>query len=276
MIFQNYTPGPALRKFVKTYHLRHFIFSPQMKIPAKAFPPRAEQYLNLYVKGGEINQFGKGGTAVFKNVATITGQYTQLVNRIVTHEFLIIQVPFYPGALYQLTGIPFNELRDNSVELEFIYPTETREVNQKLQEAKSYPQMIDIVDAFLTKLYNKKSTHNSHRFDRIIHLMCQPQSVESINWLADQACLSIRQFERLSHNYFGVSPKMMTRIARFSSSYIMRNKHPEYPWLDIALACGYEDYQHMVRDYQDFAGNTPTQLWNSDLKAPEKILGLSQ
>ena len=274
MIFQNFPPGPALLKFVKIYHLRHFIFSPQMQIPTKAFPPRAEQYINLYVKGGETNQFGISGTVVSKKAASITGQYTQLVNRIVTPEFLIIQVPFYPGALYQLTGIPFNELRDNSVELESIYPNETREINQRLQEANSYQQMIELVDAFLTKLYLKNSKHNPHRFDRITHFMCQPQTIESINWLADQACLSIRQLERLSQNYFGVSPKMMTRIARFSTTYIMRNKHPNYPWLDIALACGYEDYQHMVRDYQEFTGYTPNQLWSSEQKAPDRVLGL--
>lgn len=274
MIFQNFIPGPALQKLVKTYHLRHFIFPPRASIPAKTFPPRAEQYINFYVKGGETNRFGDNGRVVTKNVASVTGQYTQLVYRYVTPEILIIQVPFYPGALYQLTGIPFNELRDNSVELECIYPGETREVNQKLLDAASYHQMIYVVDQFLTELYMKKSRHNPHRFDRIMQYMCLPQSAKSMDWLADQACLSMRQFERLAQNYFGVSPKMMTRIARFSATYIMRNKHPHYPWLDIALACGYEDYQHMVRDYREFVGSTPNQLWDSDLKAPDKVLGL--
>ena len=274
MIFHNFQPGSALQNFVKTYHLRHFEFSAHAKIPLKAFSPRAEQYITFYVRGGETIQYARNGTTSTKNTTSITGQNTQMVYRHVTPQFLIIQVPFFPGALFQLTGIPFHEFRDGSVELECIYPNETREVDQKLQDAISYPQMIKIVDDFLTDLFLKKAKITNRPFDKILPFLCQSHSISGIDRLADQACLSVRQFERLSQNYFGVGPKTMSRIARFSTSYIMRTKHPEYTWLDVAMACGYEDYQHMVRDYRDFAGITPNQLWEKDLRAPDRVLGL--
>lgn len=274
MIFQNFQPGQNLRNYVKTYHLRHFKFPLLSKIPIKAFPPRAEQYIIFYVKGGETLQLDRDKTTLQRTVASITGQYTQMVNRLVTPEFLIIQVPFFPGALYQLTGIPFSEFRDGSVELESIYPKETREINQKLQEAGNYQDMIEHVDEFFTDLFNRKMQRIDRPFDKMLQLMCHEQSIYRIDRLADQACLSIRQFQRLSRDYFGVGPKTMARIARFNAANILRSKQPGYSWLDIAVTCGYEDYQHMVRDYRDFSGITPNKLWELEAHAPDRILGL--
>lgn len=274
MIFQNFKPGPALQSFVKAYHLRHFVFPAQSQIPIKAFPPRAEHYILFYIEGGETIQLSRDKSAQHRNTTSITGQYTQLVNRHVTSEFLIIQVPFFPGALYQLTGIPFREFRDGSVELECIYPKETKEINQKLKDAKDYMQMIQFVDEFLTDLFLKKAKIPNRPFDKMLEVMCQYQSISKIDRLADQACLSIRQFERLSEAYFGVSPKTMTRIVRFTAANIMRSRNPDYSWLDIAIECGYEDYQHMVRDFRDFSGITPNKLWELESQAPDRVLKL--
>ncbi|WP_177225816.1 hypothetical protein [Arsenicibacter rosenii] len=36
---------------------------------------------------------------------------------------------------------------------------------------------------------------------------------------------------------------------------------PEKDWLDIALACGYYDCPHILKDFRQFANDTPTRLW---------------
>jgi AraC-like DNA-binding protein len=245
-----------------------------MKVPAKAFAPRSEQYINFYIRGGEWLSFDGDSKPIYRSSACMTGQYTRVFQRRPTSEFLMIQVPFHTGALYQLTGVPFYELRDGFVNLDVLFPVETREVDDQLREAHSYSQMIDIVDAFLVGLFRSRMNEPNRPFDKMLRHVGHSLSLQRIDDLANQACVSTRQFERLSRSYFGVGPKMMTRITRFSSTYIMRSRHPLMPWLDIALACGYEDYQHMVRDYKEIGDITPTQLWALDLKGPERILGL--
>lgn len=148
MIFQNFQPSAELAGIVKTYHIRHFEFPPNAKIPVKPFPPRPEQYITFYVRGFETIYLQKDQVSLTRSKTSIIGQSTQLVQRKVSPRFLIVQVPFFPGALFGLTGIPFDELRDKSLELELIYPQETRVVDQKLQEAKSYVEMIRIVVIF--------------------------------------------------------------------------------------------------------------------------------
>lgn len=274
MIFQNFQPSAELAGIVKTYHIRHFEFPPNSKIPVKPFPPRPEQYITFYVRGFETIYLQKDQVSLTRSKTSIIGQSTQLVQRKVSPQFLIVQVPFFPGALFGLTGIPFDELRDKSLELELIYPQETRVVDQKLQEAKSYVEMIRIVDDFFIYLVRSKEKFSKSPFERVLPFFTDSYDDKRIDLLADQACLSVRQFERLSKNYFGVGPKTMMRINRFSESFILKNRHPDYSWFDVAVSCGYVDYQHMVRDYKEFAGFKPNELWVFDGKAPDRVLGL--
>ncbi len=274
MLFKSFLPSLPLQPFIKTYQIRHFTFEPGAKIPIKAFPPRPEQYLLFFPRGFETQFNSEGGNSKKLSKPTITGQYTQRINRLVSHDYLLIQVVCKPGALFRLTGIPYYEMRDQSIELDSVFPNEFNTINQQLQDSKSYLEMISYMDIFLLDLFNKKSKEVNLPFDKVIPFLTNWNGSMNIDWLADQACLSVRQFERLSKSYFGISPKTMTRIARFTAAFIMRSRHPEYSWIQIAWECGYEDYQHLVRDYKDFSEVTPNQLLIADQNAPDRVLGL--
>ncbi len=273
MIFKNFEPSTELKRYVKTYHLRHFEFPKNAKIPAKAFPPRDEQYLNFYIRGFEV-VFQKDQQQSIRSKTCLIGQSTQLSHRVVSPNFLLIQVPFYPGALFKLTGIPFYELTDKSVEMELVFPQETREIDEKLGEANSYEEMIRIIDHFLIQLLHKNESIGNSVFDRVFPLLVQAANLKKVDYLADQACLSIRQLERLSNDYFGVSPKTIIRINRFTRSCIFKSRNPNLTWMDVAAASNYEDYQHMSKEFKFFTGYTPNQLWMADEKGPDRVLGL--
>ena len=55
----------------------------------------------------------------------------------------------------------------------------------------------------------------------------------------------------------GVGPKTFSRLARLHQTYQMKHKFPDEDWLSIAVACGYHDYQHLSKDYIEFAQATP-------------------
>ena len=58
-------------------------------------------------------------------------------------------------------------------------------------------------------------------------------------------------------------------------AYFCRNIYPERDWLQIAVDCGYYDYQHLAKDYKDFTGLTPVELHILESKSPENVLGLA-
>ncbi|QHT72029.1 AraC family transcriptional regulator [Rhodocytophaga rosea] len=65
-------------------------------------------------------------------------------------------------------------------------------------------------------------------------------------------------------------------MTRFDKTVKLKNAQPDTDWLTIAVQCGYYDYQHLVRDYKDFTGLTPTSYFQLDVKAPESVFGLHE
>jgi len=275
MIFKDFHPSPHLKEFIEIYHLRHFIFPAGKKLPFKPFPPRPEQCLAFYPRGAEITELVPDGVKIKKPRSVITGQFTNRINRYSSNDFIILLVVFKPGALYRLTRIPFHELMNTHADLEVVFPGESRQVNERLNSCNDYAEMIAIVELFLTGLV-KKIKIDTIPSDEVFRLLLNYPGKCSLDWLASQACLSPRQFERKFYQYLGVCPKTFARIVRFDRSYNMRLKYPKDDWLSIAVGCGYHDYQHMVRDYKEFANTTPNMLFNEEYKAPERILGLNK
>ncbi|QNA44015.1 AraC family transcriptional regulator [Lacibacter sediminis] len=228
----------------------------------------------FYLKGAEITEVLGENKTIARPRSVITGQFTSRINRLsASSEILMIQVVFKPGGIYRLTGIPGSELLNQHIDLESVFPVEGRETNDKLADAQSYVEMIGFIEEFLLTIVKKIRAKNEP-FEEVFQLIAANNQNHSIDWLASQACLSQRQFERKSEKYVGVSPKHFSRIARFHQSYCMRLANPFHSWLTIAIATGYHDYQHLVKDYKEFASVPPTLLFNQESKALERTLGL--
>jgi transcriptional regulator GlxA family with amidase domain len=92
--------------------------------------------------------------------------------------------------------------------------------------------------------------------------------------LAHEACLSVSQLERRFVQQLGVGPKLYTRIGRFSRAHALKQARPELDWLHVAVACGYYDYQHLVKDFRQFAHATPPALLLAQAQAPDRLARL--
>jgi AraC-like DNA-binding protein len=79
--------------------------------------------------------------------------------------------------------------------------------------------------------------------------------------MATSCHLTPRQFERRFLDQVGVSPKLYARIVRFNAALDRKLQCPNRSWTEIAHALHYHDQMHMVHDFQDLAGNTPSQLF---------------
>ena len=71
-------------------------------------------------------------------------------------------------------------------------------------------------------------------------------------------CISPRQLERRFKRQVGIGPKLFCRIQRFQR--VFREIESGGNWVQAALACGYYDQAHLVRDMRQFSGETPTAL----------------
>ncbi len=81
--------------------------------------------------------------------------------------------------------------------------------------------------------------------------------------LAKNLGLSTRQLERRFNATVGLPPKLFGRIQRFSRVFRVLDQ-PFRNWAETAIACGYYDQAHLIRDCRDFSGATPAVLLAGD------------
>ncbi len=273
MVLHQFTPSLILTEFVRVYRVVHFIFDDITKIPYKPYPPRPEHCLSFYPRDTETVEY-MNGTKI-KNLKTVLiGQQSEVTNRFVGKDFLVFQVVFSPSGLYRLTGIPSHHLNNCYFDAETIFGKDIKEVNDKLNEATHFNEMVVIVESFLLRQMNKR-VKEFHRLDQVSNLILKTNKPLNIEWLAKESCLSLRQYERKFIERMGVSPKHFSNIAQFENAYRMKNKFPHLDWLSIAIHCGYYDYQHLSKAYQKLTQKTPTEFHLLDFQAPERKFGES-
>ena len=112
-----------------------------------------------------------------------------------------------------------------------------------------------IVERFL--LLKIKKLKQALPFDKAMLELLRLNGNVSIEKIASLACLSLRQFERVSKERIGLPPKLFARLIRFSKAYRMRENFPLLSWTQIAYECGYFDQMHFIRDFKQFAGVAP-------------------
>jgi AraC-like DNA-binding protein len=76
----------------------------------------------------------------------------------------------------------------------------------------------------------------------------------------------MRQCERKSYERLGLSPKVYSRMIRFSHAYKYKESSPHTSWTEIAHRCGYFDQMHFIRDFKAFAGFTPSMLKEAEIE----------
>jgi transcriptional regulator GlxA family with amidase domain len=81
----------------------------------------------------------------------------------------------------------------------------------------------------------------------------------SVDRLATGAGISSRQLERRFLREIGIGPKLLGRIVRFQQVF-RAVERLDSAWASIAVECGYYDQAHLIRDFNQFAGQTPAVL----------------
>nr|MBI1230220.1 helix-turn-helix domain-containing protein [Cytophagales bacterium] len=199
----------------------------------------------------EIKQEGSGPCASSAIQGTSSGYKVYTCQS----AFGIVGVYFYPFAIPALFDLPADELANQMPDLYTFLGTAGKELEDKMMTARNNADRITIITAFLEKKLKKVEERDEalHQFIRsIIHSAGQTK----FNAVADEFCLSRRQFERRFKVLAGFSPKMYERIIRFQLAADQYNKQTK-SLTQIALDLGYYDQSHFSNDFKKFSGYNP-------------------
>jgi AraC-like DNA-binding protein len=271
MIFSHIAPRPALRSFVRDYLIAHFRFDHEKPAPLKPYAPKPEQGITFFVRGrpNSVNPL-TGELQTAPNVS-IFGQQQRRCDVHLASEFLMLRVHFQPGALFRLLNVPLYEYGENYFDAELVLNGEARDVSERLSTAQSYDEMVAFIEEYLVRRVGK-AKQDVHSTDRAASCLTADPRNASLDWLARQACLSPRQFNRKFTERMGVGPKLYSRVVRFHRAHRLKASHRTIAWPTVAIECGYADYQHMVRDFRYFTNATPNVWLDEDSTSPERVL----
>ncbi|MCY7352625.1 MAG: helix-turn-helix domain-containing protein [Cytophagaceae bacterium] len=275
MILRDVLPSPELREYVRKHQIIRFVFGANVAIPFKVYSPRPEHCLIFSLRDQQNVGYAGDDQPQTHYKCTINGQHTVANNRYVARDFWVLQIVLQPSALFRLTGIPSYELTNTFIDAEAIWGKEIRLTHEQMCNTEDVEAAIKVAEAFLAKVI-QKSKRDLLGIDKASQLILNQNQPISINQIANQACLSVRQFHRKFTERMGISPKVFDRIVRFERAFRMKNNCPDLDWLSISLACGYYDYQHLVKDYKEFTTLTPTAFYETDTKAPERVFGMKE
>lgn len=243
---------PLLQSFVKEYwYIRVQSEAALLPMPLTAVP---EQCLYFYPK--QLPTASTNCQIFNAQASVIKGQQILRQNISVPNDYLMFKVMLQPSGLFRLLGTPMTHFADTHEDLTLVLGKEITEVKEKIEETEDFDTMIKVVESFLLKKA-QNSKIEQRPIDKAIQAMEMPFSIFSLDRLAEDACLSNRQFERKFMERIGVTPKLYSRLIRFHQAMKLRQQFPKQSWLKIAYECNYFDHNHLLRDFKLFTGEVP-------------------
>ncbi len=167
------------------------------------------------------------------------------------------------------------ELLDQNIDAFAVLGSEIKEVYEQLCDAKTYEEMPVVLNKYFAQKFSRLN-HDNHPLDKIGQIILRNPQSFSLEKIAREACLSHKQFEKRFEQLIGVTPKYYARICRFYQAYELKEYRPALDWLSVAVRTGYNDYQHLVKDFKEFAGVTPNILIRESSNNPERKFDVSE
>ena len=253
-----YQPHPSLRSFINNIVIQKVNLDASLPLPVFPMPPIQEQAIFFYPYDLVHLQVPNSNKIIQLPRSTIVARNLNRINVIMGYHHLVLKVGFQPGGLFRLFGIPMKEFGQDEVfnETAIWVDPEIPSVIEQLQEAYSFEHMITIIQKWL--LRKLPLLKNELPIDRALPAILNKGNIDSIVELASQACVSTRQLERLFQQRIGLTPQHYARLVRFTKAWTLKESNPRCTWTALAHTCGYFDQMHLIRDFKEFTGSTPS------------------
>ncbi len=167
-------------------------------------------------------------------------------------------IRFRPGGAYPFVSVPLGELTDTTVSIDDLCGAAGRRLIDRLAHARDDEARLDIVIQVLTA--RLIACDADPLIDFVVTSLVRTAGCAGIADLADRAGVTTRHLQRRFQDRVGVSPKVLARILRFQNTLRHRDAATPIEWAHVAVACGYADQSHLIREYAALAGETPASL----------------
>jgi len=185
----------------------------------------------------------------------------------------MLGISFHPHGAAQLLRMPMCELTDSAVSLADLASLGARPLLvalERLRETYSLRAGLAALDGVL-RAFAERSFAGDDPVAHAVLEMERSGGLVRIRGLADRLSWSSRQLQRRFRDAVGISPKLFCRMQRFQRVFAAMD-HLGSDWVNAAVDCGYYDQAHLIRDYREFSGKTPTSLLEREMDLSRRFV----
>lgn len=182
-------------------------------------------------------------------------------------------VHFKPGGAFPFIGAQASELTDTHADLADLWGRSAVELREQVCSAKTSIQRFHVMEKVLTaRLESSPKRHLAVR--KALAMFGSAGIGAVIRDVAREVSICKRHFIQLFRAEVGLTPKLFCRLLRFQRARIlaeefasrgpdrMKRRHDfsVLDWAKLAITCGYFDQSHLIHDFKEFSGLSPTQF----------------
>jgi AraC-like DNA-binding protein len=162
-----------------------------------------------------------------------------------------------PLGAYRLLGPPMAELSGQLVDLTEVLGADGRRLGERLREAPTWRHRFALLDSFLLRRLDggpRPAPEVAWAWRRLV----ATGGRMPIGQLADEVGWSHRHLIARFRQQVGLRPKTAARLIRFDGVLRRLDQGRPLDWGLVAREAGYADQAHLIRDFHQFSGTTPT------------------
>lgn len=244
-----YRPSKSLQPFIRYY----WILNTSEDLDTLTFPIGCPQLIfhrraRFYIPELQSDQarFSISGQVNFPARVQSTGNVETIV------------VVFYPHAVGTMFNIPVSVFYNHEIDGYSLGDKRLNILADDVFNADDSREAVRMIDGWLLSRLEESAIYNFNRVGASLRHLFLDNSI-SVESMAQHACLSRKQFERVFFSAVGMKPKEYSSVVRFQKSlWFMQNEARDFA--DIAYSCGYADQSHFIRECRRYSGITPAGL----------------
>lgn len=186
--------------------------------------------------------------------AVVAGAYSRFAVLDTSQPAFLLGVHFRPGGAFPFLGMPAGELHNLDVTLEDLWGAQAAcDLHERLVAAPAPDAKFDLLEA--TLIARASTLHREGAVPWAIRALHKSSVAEVTSAIG----MSGRGFIDAFRRETGYTPKVFHRVRRFQRLLRRVHGNRDVNWSDAALACGYYDQSHLIRDFRAFSGLNPSQ-----------------
>ncbi len=160
-------------------------------------------------------------------------------------------------SLRRLIGVPMDELADRVVTLDALLGRDARILGDALCDARDHGARIALLDRALGSRLSSSPGLDRRQSRALDLLRARPEW--DIARIADEIGWSRKHLANRVRDAIGVGPRAFRRLLRFQTLVGLIGAEGRGPdWAGLAHDAGYCDQSHMIREFGEFSGLSPT------------------